>query len=46
MCSSDLAGPHYLSVPFGGYKMSGIGREEYIDELFEFTETKNIHITL
>lgn len=40
------AGPHYLSVPFGGYKMSGIGREEYIDELFHFTETKNIHITL
>lgn len=40
------AGPHYLSVPFGGYKMSGIGREEHIEELFHFTETKNIHITL
>lgn len=40
------AGPHYLSVPFGGYKMSGIGREEHKDELFHFTETKNIHITL
>jgi betaine-aldehyde dehydrogenase len=40
------AGPHYLSVPFGGYKMSGLGREECIDELFHFTETKNIHITL
>ena len=40
------AGPHYLSAPFGGYKMSGLGREEYIGELFHFTETKNIHITL
>jgi betaine-aldehyde dehydrogenase len=40
------AGPHYVSVPFGGYKMSGIGREESIEELFSFTETKNIHITL
>lgn len=40
------AGPHYLSAPFGGYKMSGVGREEHIGELFHFTETKNIHITL
>lgn len=40
------AGPHYVGVPFGGFKMSGIGREESIDELFTFTETKNIHITL
>jgi betaine-aldehyde dehydrogenase len=40
------AGPHYVSVPFGGYKMSGLGREESIEELFSFTETKNIHITL
>lgn len=40
------AGPHYVGVPFGGYKQSGLGREEHIDELFSFTETKNIHITL
>ena len=40
------AGPHYLGVPFGGYKLSGMGREEHLDELFHFTETKNIHITL
>lgn len=40
------AGPHYVSVPFGGYKLSGLGREEHIDEMFSFTETKNIHITL
>lgn len=40
------AGPHYTSVPFGGYKMSGLGREENLDEMFSFTETKNINITL
>jgi betaine-aldehyde dehydrogenase len=40
------AGPHFLSAPFGGYKLSGIGREGSIEELFAFTETKNIHITL
>lgn len=40
------AGPHYLGAPFGGAKLSGIGREESIEELFTFTETKNINITL
>jgi betaine-aldehyde dehydrogenase len=40
------AGPHYVGVPFGGYKQSGIGREESIKELYTFTQTKNIHITL
>jgi acyl-CoA reductase-like NAD-dependent aldehyde dehydrogenase len=38
--------PHYPNVPFGGYKMPRLGREEYINELFAFTETKNIHIAL
>ena len=40
------AGPHILGAPFGGYKMSGIGREESFSELFTFTQTKNINITL
>jgi len=39
-------GPHFVGVPFGGYKQSGIGREESIKELYTFTQTKNIHITL
>ncbi|HET9403795.1 MAG TPA: aldehyde dehydrogenase family protein [Burkholderiales bacterium] len=40
------AGPHYLGVSFGGYKQSGIGREESYDELMSFTQSKNINITL
>lgn len=40
------AGPHILGAPFGGYKMSGIGREEAFSELYSFTQTKNVNITL
>ena len=40
------AGPHFLGVSFGGYKQSGIGREEGYDELLSFTQSKNINITL
>jgi betaine-aldehyde dehydrogenase len=37
---------HFLGAPFGGYKQSGIGREECIEELIRFTREKNIHIGL
>lgn len=37
---------HFLGVPFGGVKQSGIGREESIHELFEFTQEKNVHVSL
>jgi len=37
---------HFLGAPFGGYKQSGIGREEGIEELLSFTREKNIHINL
>jgi betaine-aldehyde dehydrogenase len=37
---------HYLGAPFGGYKQSGIGREECLAELIAFTQEKNIHIKL
>jgi betaine-aldehyde dehydrogenase len=37
---------HFLGSPFGGYKQSGIGREECLDELLAFTQEKNIHIRL
>ena len=40
------AGPHFLGVSFGGYKQSGIGREESYEELLSFTQSKNINITL
>ena len=36
---------HYPGWPFGGYKQSGIGREESIDELLEFTQLKNVNIS-
>ena len=37
---------HFLGAPFGGFKQSGIGREECIEEMFAFTQEKNIHIRL
>ena len=37
---------HFLGTSFGGYKQSGIGREESIEELLSYTQTKNINITL
>jgi betaine-aldehyde dehydrogenase len=35
---------HYLAAPFGGYKQSGIGREESIEELMDSTQIKNVHV--
>ena len=37
---------HLPGAPFGGYKQSGLGREESLHELHEFTQIKNIHISL
>ena len=39
-------GKHFLGTPFGGFKQSGIGREECLDELLAFTQEKNIHVKL
>jgi betaine-aldehyde dehydrogenase len=39
-------GRHFLGAPFGGYKQSGIGREECLEELISYTQEKNIHIRL
>jgi len=39
-------GKHFLGAPFGGFKQSGIGREECFDEMFSFTQEKNIHVRL
>jgi betaine-aldehyde dehydrogenase len=39
-------GTHFKAVPFGGYKNSGVGREESLDEMLSYTETKVINIML
>jgi betaine-aldehyde dehydrogenase len=35
---------HVLGVPFGGVKNSGLGREEDLEELYSYTEPKNVHV--
>ncbi|MHB2263673.1 aldehyde dehydrogenase family protein [Aliihoeflea sp. PC F10.4] len=40
------ASMHFLGVPFGGMKSSGVGREEGREELYSYTETKTINIML
>jgi betaine-aldehyde dehydrogenase len=40
------AGPHFVGTPFGGYKQSGVGRQESIEELLDFTQMKNVNIAL
>ncbi len=39
-------GPHFIGAPFGGYKQSGMGREEGIEELLGSTQIKNVNIRL
>jgi len=40
------ASTHFPRAPFGGYKQSGLGREECFEELLEFTQIKNVNVTL
>lgn len=37
---------HFVGVPFGGFKESGQGREESLDELLAFTQTKSVNVYL
>jgi len=37
---------HYFGTPFGGTKNSGLGREESIEELSSYLETKVVHTRL
>lgn len=37
---------HFLGSPFGGYKQSGMGREESIEELLDCTQIKHVNIFL
>jgi betaine-aldehyde dehydrogenase len=42
----NTAGSHFLGTPFGGSKNSGVGREECLDELLSYTQSKAFHISL
>ncbi|MGH3343253.1 MAG: aldehyde dehydrogenase family protein [Carbonactinosporaceae bacterium] len=37
---------HFWGVPFGGVKSSGVGREESLEELISYTETKAVSVVL
>lgn len=37
---------HFWGLPFGGMKASGVGREESVDELLSYTETKAVTVVL
>ena len=37
---------HYWGLPFGGVKSSGVGREESLEELLSYTETKAVTVVL
>lgn len=37
---------HFLGVPFGGFKQSGIGREESVEELLSYVQTKAVNAAL
>ncbi len=37
---------HFLGAPFGGYKQSGLGREECLEELLSCTQIKNVNVNL
>jgi betaine-aldehyde dehydrogenase len=38
------ASGRYLGAPYGGWKQSGLGREESLDELLSYTQFKNINL--
>jgi len=39
-------GRHFWGVPFGGWKDSGVGREEDASELLSFTQTKAVNVVM
>ncbi len=38
------ASRHFPGTPYGGYKDSGIGREESLEELLSYTQVKNVNV--
>lgn len=37
--------PACSRAPFGGYRQSGLGKEQGLDGLIDFTEVKNIYVS-
>jgi len=37
---------HFIGLPFGGVKNSGLGGEEALEELLSYTQAKSVHIML
>ena len=35
---------HFAGVPFGGVKLSGVGREESVEELLSYTQLKTLNV--
>lgn len=42
----NQVGRHFLGVPFGGVKESGLGREECLEEMLAFTRVKSLNVAL
>lgn len=40
------AGSHFTGMPYGGWKNSGLGREESLDELLSYTQLKSVNVML
>jgi aldehyde dehydrogenase (NAD+)/betaine-aldehyde dehydrogenase len=40
----NTAGQHFVGTPFGGWKDSGLGGEECLDELLSYTQLKAVHV--
>lgn len=42
----NTSATHFLGMPWGGYKQSGIGREDCFEEMVEMTQRKTVHIKI
>lgn len=40
----NTAGQHFVGAPFGGWKDSGLGAEECLEELFSYSQLKAVHV--
>lgn len=40
----NTAGQHFVGAPFGGWKDSGLGAEECLEELYSYSRLKAVHV--